>query len=88
MATVYITIDCPDCSEQVEVGIEVEHFGSPGNYFEPGEGAEWGVEEATESCEGCGYLFTPDYLSENHEDYIQKQIGEYELNFNSYEDDY
>lgn len=65
-----VKVDCPECSEAVDVEIRVTSSGSPGRYngppedCYPAEGAEWEIVHDAETCERCGRIVPADYSAE------------------------
>jgi hypothetical protein len=73
----YFHVTCPKCgAEDTEIVIDIISVGHPGNYFEPGEGAEWSLAEGGDDCSECGYVFSPDEISASYEYPIQEKIAE------------
>jgi hypothetical protein len=76
MSEIETNLPCA-CGGEILAQITVHSFGSDGSYWEPAEGAEWSLIDAT--CEACGATYDDAQISDAHEMRVQQRIAEHEI---------
>ena len=75
MGLITFGFDCPVCECDNEVDIEIESYGSPSSYWQPGEGAIWHT-KTEPTCVECGHVIQDEDFDKRYGDRIQERIAE------------